>query len=141
MRGANSYEPLNQTHDQVATEIESGSAEPNEAGIDRQSDIERALALEPEPEPTPEPAQLDDYVAPEQWTSSAGMAQQQASALDWLEHSNEVRQERASIDYEHAANELSGEDRELLEAARATEAEVQRQQELGQSHFPEPSGP
>jgi hypothetical protein len=118
---------------------------PQEAGTDRQADIDRALALDSEgrlpTEPTPEEPSPDDSVAPERWTDRGGMVEQQASAMEWLEHSNEVRQERAAgQEYKASAQELSAEDRELLDAARTTEAQTQ-QQELAQSHVHEPSSP
>jgi hypothetical protein len=113
--------------------------------VDRQTDIDWALALQPEetpaPERTPEPDSLDNHVAPEQWAHSGGMVEQQASANEWFEHANEVLQHRADTqEFRAAANELTSEDRELLEAARETEAQVQ-QQELGQTQFQQPSGP
>jgi hypothetical protein len=135
MRGANAYEPLNQTREQLAAQ---------EPGADQQADIDRALALEPEGQPAPEQTHkspsLDDPVAPEQWTDRGGMVEQQASAMEWLEHSDEVRRERAGQEYEAAAHELTNEDQELLDAARATEAQTQ-QQEMAQSQVHEPSGP
>jgi hypothetical protein len=203
MRGPNEYQPLQETHDQVAAELEQppqatpeavvqdqqreAVAEPpapvpdeigrsidaaeerraaldreladmraagrgpeqeiarEEPGMDRQSDIDRALALQPNdgpaPEQLPEPDSLENHVAPEEWTSRGGMVEQQASANEWFEHSNEVLRERgAEREFADAGNELTSEDRELLEAARETEAQV-HQQELGQSQFHEPSGP
>jgi hypothetical protein len=182
MRGANAYEPLDQTHEQVAAAQEPTPAPdqaeiarsidnveerraaldeelaqmreagreseqqitPQEPGIDHQDDIDRALALEPEnqpvPEPPPEAPSLDDNVAPERWTDRGGMVEQQASAMEWLEHSDEVRRERAGQEYETAANDLTNEDRELLDAARTTEAQAQ-QQDLAQVQVHEPSGP
>jgi hypothetical protein len=111
---------------------------------EQQADIDKALALESEGQPAPEQSSgglsLDDAVAPEQWTSHGGMVEQQASAMEWLQHSDEVRRERAGQEYEAAAQELTAEDRELLDAARTTEAQTQ-QQELGQSQSHEPSGP
>ena len=126
MRGR-TYQALRETQYQV------------EASAGRQPALNEAL--EPEvaspPERIPGP---DDPIAPEHWTSGGGMVQQQASAIEYLEHRQEVRQERLAAQSD-AANELTSEDRELLDAARATEAQAIREQELSQSHFPEPSGP
>ncbi len=110
---------------------------------DHQSDIDRALDLEDggSPAPEPEPASLGDHVAPEHWTQRGGMVEQQASAMEWLEHSDEVRRERAAQEVEAAPTELTSEDREVLEAARATEAAQVQQQELAPSQVHEPSGP
>jgi hypothetical protein len=179
MRGANGYEPLDQTHQQVAAGQEPTTApdqaeiarsidnveerraaldqelarlrepgrasEQQEPGIDRQAEIDRALALQPDgqsmPEQKSEAASLDDSVAPEQWTDRGGMVEQQTSAMEWLEHSDDVRRERAAAqEYHAAAHELTAEDQQLLEAARTTEAQTQ-QQEMGQSQVHEPSGP
>jgi hypothetical protein len=179
MRGANTYEPLDQTHEQVAAgqqpmpapdqaEIarsidnveerraaldqelgrmrEAGRAsDQQEPGIDRQVEIDRALALQPDgqqmPEQQSEATSLDDSVAPEHWTDRGGMVEQQTSAMEWLQHSDEVRRGRATAqEYEAAAHELTAEDQQLLEAARTTEAQTQ-QQDMGQSQAHEPSGP
>ena len=109
-----------------------------------QADIDRALAWDREPEPGPEQTlqegTLEDYVAPERWTDRGGMVEQQASAMEWLQHSDEVRRERVAQAPTPAAEELTQDDRELLDAARTSEAQVP-QQDLVQSPVPEPSGP
>jgi hypothetical protein len=155
MRAANSYEELDQTHEQVAAgqeptpipEQEKPELDQEitpEQGTDSQADIDRALALESEGEPAPEPSRepsIEDPVTPERWAHSGGMVEQQASAMEWLEHSDEVRGERAAKqEFETAGQELTSDDRELLEAARATDAQAQ-QQDLAQSQIHEPSGP
>jgi hypothetical protein len=120
--------------------------EPKTPERDEQAAIDRAFA--PAPGAGPErrseplaPGELDDYVAPEQWTERGGMVEQQAAAMEWLKHSDEVRRERTAQDApDPAANELNHEDRELLAAAQETEAQA-RQQERSQSQVHEPPGP
>jgi hypothetical protein len=120
--------------------------EPQTPERNEQAAIDRAFAPEPGDGPARRseplaPGELDDYVAPERWTERGGMVEQQASAMDWLKHSDEVRRERAGQDApEPAAHELSQEDRQLLAAAQQTEAQT-RQQERSQSQVHEPSGP
>jgi hypothetical protein len=114
---------------------------------DQQADIDRALSLDgeessPAPEQEPGAPSLDDAVAPEQWTGRGGMVEQQQSAMEWLEHSDEVRRERAAEqEFAAAGNELTDDDREVLDAARATEAPQVPQQEIGPSQVHEPDGP
>ncbi len=192
MRGANAYEALNETHEQIAAELDTASpgqpaqeptpdpatiarsidnAEerrialdqeltqlregnmgperdivPESPQTDAQADIDRALAHgeaehRAELAATPEAVPLEDHVAPEQWTDRGGMVEQQASAIEWLQHSDEIRRERAAQEYGAAAHDLTSEDHELLDAARTTEAVQSQQQELAQMQVHEPSGP
>jgi hypothetical protein len=134
--------------DQELTELrESGRGPGRGAGEqDQQSDIDRALALQPgdgqeRENDTRAPGELDDYVAPEHWTDQGGMVENNASANDWHKHIEEVRRERAGRETpDPAAHDLSQEDRELLAAARISEAHAQ-QQEHGPSHGHEPPSP
>lgn len=148
MRGANTYDPLRQMDEHLSPgewAVDIPDQPEIDPAADRQADIDRALGLEAEQESSPEqvaeaPSQ-EDYVAPERWTDSGGMVEQQQSAMEWLEHSDDVRRERAAKqEFREAADELTNDDRELLDAARETEAQ-NRQPEMSQVHIHEPSGP
>lgn len=135
--------------DRELTELREAGRGPEPGAPERneQTDIDRALALQSEDEPEQKakplaPGELDDFVAPEQWAEKGGMVEQQASALDWLKHSDEVRRERAGREAPDPAthHDLSQDDRELLAAARTTEQQT-RQQEHGPSQVHQPDGP
>jgi len=193
MRGANTYQSLNDTHERLGAETnppglryealretlqevdrdpvpalmrvidnletrraeldrelsdlrEAGrSPEPVSRVRDEQADIDQALALRPadaspHEEATRTPGERDAHIAPEQWTDKGGMVEQQASAMDWLQHKDELRRGQAGQEGPRPGSELSQEDRDLLSAARATEEQT-RQQDHIRSQIHEPSGP
>ena len=132
--------------DQELTELREAGRGRGAGERGQQSNIDRALALQPgngqeRENDTRAPGARDDHVAPEQWTEKGGMVEQQTSALDWVKHSDEVRRERAGRETpDAAAHDLSQEDKELLAAARISDAHAQ-QQDHGPSHGHEPQSP
>jgi hypothetical protein len=132
--------------DQELTELREAGRGRGAGERDQQSNIDRALALQPgngqeRENDTRAPGARDDHVAPEHWTDSGGMVENNASARDWDKHIQEVRRERAGRETpDPAAHDLSPEDKELLAAARISDAHAQ-QQEHGPSQGHEPPSP
>lgn len=108
-----------------------------------EADIDRLFALhgQPDAEPsTSRPTETRDYVGPQSWTEHGGMAEQQASAMDWHKHILEERQKQAA-EHMRPADQMTPEDLSVLNAAREHETQSQQQQdkERGQAHgYPAP---
>jgi hypothetical protein len=121
--------------DRELNELRGGSAPSPQRGPDKQTDIDRALALgddQPAPRSATERGSQENHIAPRQWTESGGMVEQQASAREWHNQIMSGRS-RQEVPPPANANDLSREDLQLLEAARSTEAQS-HEQELAQAH-------
>lgn len=104
------------------------------------ADIDRLFAEygEPEPEPaTSRETQPRDSVGPQRWTERGGMVEQQASAMEWLKHNAEQRQQPAP-ERARGGEGLSPDDLSVLRAAREDETRS-REQEMDRGRdYPAP---
>ncbi|MGE0279036.1 MAG: hypothetical protein AB7P20_00260 [Rhizobiaceae bacterium] len=102
--------------------------------------VEQALALKNQPSPAPAAtAPPQNYVPPKDWADSGGMVAQQNSARAWLRQGREQQRQQAAPQ-PAPSQELRPQDQELLNAARAHEAQG-HQQEPSRSKAHEYPGP